>query len=185
MEKINIFQKELEFIEDTKIQEITKNLIRQLPDYFFEVAASSTGKYHPQYALGFQGLIRHTQAAVRIANDLLQLETFRGLSKDKDYIIAALILHDGIKHGWENSKYSVANHPILASNFVINNIPPEEDTEPYRKIAELIETHMGQFNTDYKNGLEILKKPSTKAQSFVHLCDYLASRKYLEFIFEV
>ena len=46
-------------------------LIEMLPDYFFHEAASSTGKYHPKYALGDGGLLRHTKAAVRIAYELL------------------------------------------------------------------------------------------------------------------
>ena len=41
---------------------------------------------------------------------------------------------------------------------------------------------MGQWNTDrYKN--EIMPKPKKSIESFVHLCDYLASRKYLLFDF--
>ena len=46
-------------------------LIELLPNYFFEVPASSTGKYHPEFALGDGGLIRHTKVAVRIAYELL------------------------------------------------------------------------------------------------------------------
>ena len=84
MNKTEYFITELDFIDDPKIKEIAQNLIGQLPDYFFEVAASSTGKYHPNYALGKEGLIRHTKAAVRIANDLLRLEMFKGLLEKKD-----------------------------------------------------------------------------------------------------
>jgi hypothetical protein len=42
---------------------------------------------------------------------------------------------------------------------------------------------MGQWSTD-KAGEVILKKPANKRETFVHLCDYLASRKTLEFNFE-
>ena len=37
---------------------------------------------------------------------------------------------------------------------------------------------MGSWTTDY-NGVEVLEKPKTKYQNFVHMCDYLASRKCL------
>ena len=41
---------------------------------------------------------------------------------------------------------------------------------------------MGPWNTDY-SGTEILPKPHSKCQNFVHMCDYLASRKYLDMKF--
>ena len=50
-------------------------------------------------------------------------------------------------------------------------------------VAKAIESHMGPWNTDY-NGNEILPKPKTKYESFVHMCDYLASRKYLNIEFD-
>lgn len=189
MDKADVFLKELVYIENDDIRNETINLIRHLPDYFFEVAASSTGKYHPEYALGQGGLVRHTQAAVRIAAELLRLEMFKGLSEKKDIIIAALILHDGFKHGLEYQTYARADHPIIASSFVLNSVAlktlPEDKAKIYIDMAGLIASHMGQWNTDWKGGAEILPKPVTKEQSFVHLCDYLASRKFLEFKFEV
>jgi len=182
MDKADVFLKELVYIENDDIRNEVINLIRQLPDYFFEVAASSTGKYHPEYTLGEGGLVKHTQAAAKIANDLLHLEMFRGLAKDKDLIIAALILHDGWKHGVDYQQYAKAQHPIIAAERVKDY---SINKEIGAQIADLIITHMGQWNTDWKTNEEILPKPENKAQSFVHLCDYLASRKYLEVKFEV
>ena len=49
----------------------------------------------------------------------------------------------------------------------------EEDAKFY---SDAIKTHMGNWITDY-NGNEVLEKPKTKYQNFVHMCDYLASRK--------
>ena len=46
-----------------------------------------------------------------------------------------------------------------------------------------IASHMGQWSTDYKTGREILPKPKTAAQKYVHMADYLASRKFLIFDF--
>lgn len=42
---------------------------------------------------------------------------------------------------------------------------------------------MGPWTTDYQ-GNEILEKPKTKYQNFVHMCDYLASRKAILFNFD-
>lgn len=54
-----------------------------------------------------------------------------------------------------------------------------------RNYSKNIETHMGRWTKDYKSSREVLQKPSTGMQNFVHQCDYLASRKCLEFNFDV
>ena len=46
-------------------------------------------------------------------------------------------------------------------------------------VCDAIITHMGPWTTDY-NGNEVLQKPKDKYQRFVHMCDYLASRKFLD-----
>ena len=105
---------------------------------------------------------------------------------EKDIIIAALILHDGLKHGLNNSKYTVAKHPLIMCEFIANNddlIDEMNDQNMLNLLLNCIATHMGQWNTDYKTKKEILEKPKTNIQKFVHLCDYLASRKCIEIIF--
>lgn len=42
---------------------------------------------------------------------------------------------------------------------------------------------MGPFTKNYK-GEETLKKPKDKYQRFVHMCDYLSSKKFLDIKFE-
>lgn len=186
MNKVKVFEKELDWIENENIKEFCTKAIAGLPDYFFEVAASSTGKYHPEYALGNGGLVRHTKAALYIAKDLLTLEMFSKKfdSDTKDLIITAIILHDGKKHGDSYSKYTVVDHPVLVAEYVreVNDSIHLLDNEQLKKLFEMIVSHMGQWNTDrYKN--EIMPKPTKSCESFVHLCDYLASRKYLLFDF--
>ena len=69
--KKDIFKTEINYIRNPEYQKNAEVLIELLPDYFFEVPASSTGKYHPKFASGEGGLVRHTKAAVRIAHELL------------------------------------------------------------------------------------------------------------------
>ena len=45
-----------------------------------------------------------------------------------------------------------------------------------REISKLVATHMGQWNTNSKSKV-VLPLPETAEQKFVHMCDYLASRK--------
>ena len=83
-DKIKIFQREIGYIKSDRYRENIKKLISWLPDYFFEVPASSTGKYHPKYALGEGGLVRHTKAAVRIAYELLNDESIGYQFKEEE-----------------------------------------------------------------------------------------------------
>ena len=64
MNKHEVFEKELEWIADSNVRDFVSTALDQVPDYFFTMAASTTGKYHPTYALGEGGLARHTKAAV-------------------------------------------------------------------------------------------------------------------------
>ena len=58
-EKIVLLEQELNYIKDANIKLFASKVVEILPSYFFTIAASSTGKYHPQYALGEGGLLRH------------------------------------------------------------------------------------------------------------------------------
>ena len=69
-DKQKAFAREIGYIKDSNLKEDANTLVGLLPDYFFEVDASSTGKYHPKYAAGSMGLARHVKAAVNIAYNL-------------------------------------------------------------------------------------------------------------------
>lgn len=186
MNKSLVFEKEFNYIKNPKYVENVKIIIDLLPDYFFKVAASSTGKYHPSFSLGEGGLVRHTKAAVRIANELLENNSlFNGFTRnEKDLLICSLLIHDGLKHGKENSEYTVFDHPLQISRFVRENKDKLTlNEEEINFICSAVETHMGEWTRDYK-GNEILQKPTTKYQKFVHMCDFLSSRKFLDIKFE-
>ena len=72
-EKTDIFKNEIENIKNETIKKSCIDILESAPDYFFEIPASSTGKYHPQYALGSGGLIRHTKAVVRFVIHLCNI----------------------------------------------------------------------------------------------------------------
>lgn len=181
------FQTELKYITDNRLRKSSLILIDELPDYFFKVAASSTGKYHPAFSLGDGGLLRHTKVAVKIAKSLLEDPIFgdKYTKEEKDLMIIALMFHDGIKHGFVEDKYVKSDHPLLAVEFIEKNKTKTEFTDQeVMFICDCIKSHMGPWNTDYLTGEEILPKPHTKFQNFVHMCDYLASRKFLDVKFK-
>lgn len=186
MEKASVFYNELAWIEDEKKRAFAERVLNALPDYFYEVAASSTGKYHPEYALGEGGLVRHTKAAVAIAQDLLGLEMYGRYSKaEHDNILVTLLLHDGMKHGKDGGKYTVFSHPLDIVDFLRSNDAWKEylSEKDFDQICNGLASHMGQWNTDRRSSV-ILPKPSSPFEKFVHQCDYLASRRYLEVMFD-
>ena len=179
MNKEEMFLDELELIKDEDLSESLLKIIEMLPEYWFKEPASSTGKYHPEYALGDGGLLRHSKAAMRIGYELLSNPCIgdKYTSREKDLMLMSLLVHDGLKLGIPQEKYTRFDHPIIMGKFIIDNYKEigitKEDAE---FMDNVIKTHMGPWTTDY-NGNEVLEKPKNKYQSFVHMCDYLASRK--------
>ena len=183
MNKIKYFIEEINYIKDKNNKEDIEYLINLLPEYFFKIPASSTGKYHPKFASTEHGLVKHTKVAVRIAFDLFQLnDTFT--DKEKDLIIMALIMHDGLKKGLVEQEYTCFDHPLLVSELILKNANNlKMDIDSVRKMCSMIESHMGRWNTN-KYSKVVLPIPSDKCGRFVHMCDYLASRSYLDIKFD-
>lgn len=177
-----MFKNELELIKSDRIKNACIKIVGLLPEYWFTVAAASTGKYHPEYAQGEGGLLRHSKAAMRIGYELLSDPCIgdKYTSDEKDLMLIALLVHDGLKLGNPKEKYTRFDHPILVANYLEENKDElkELTIEEIRFMGDAIKTHMGPWTTDY-NGNEVLERPKTKYQNFVHMCDYLASRKCL------
>ena len=181
MNKKEIFYDEINYIKDESLRKSLGELIELLPDYFFKEPAASTGKYHPSYAQGEGGLLRHTKAAVRIGYELLQDLSIgkKYTSREKDLMLMALLLHDGFKKGLVEERYTRFDHPLIASKVILDNASKVGlSSEDAKFISDAIKTHMGDYTVDY-NGNEVLEKPHSKYQNFVHMCDFLASRKCL------
>lgn len=156
-----------------------------LPDYFYEIPASSSGKYHPSFSLGEGGLVRHVKVAMRILEEMFRDEAF-GKYDDytKDLIRMALILHYGFKSGMTNSGHTCREHPVIMSKFILDNKDKLSISEEDAKfVSSLIITHMGPWNED-KAGNVIMPVPKTREELLVHLCDYMASRNFLNVYFE-
>ena len=182
MNKADVFKKELSYIKNEKYVDCAKNMIELLPDYFFSIPASSTGKYHPGFAQGDGGLVRHTKVAVRMCYELANNNSIGHSFKsdEKDLMLIALIMHDGVKSGIPKEKYTRVDHPLLAAKLIRDNkdkIGLSDDEIDF--VCSVIETHMGEWNTDF-NGNEVLPVPKNKYQRFVHMCDFLASKKFIE-----
>ncbi len=178
------FRKEIFYIKSPIIRRIVSDGVQNIPKYFFTIPASSSGKFHPQYALGNGGLYRHVQAVIIIANELFRMDRFKFSQTQKDLIIGSIILHDGWKQGATESGWTEFEHPTIAARELWKSVATYDLFDKYYlfQICLNIASHMGQWNKDEKTGRRLLP-PITKMQKFVHLCDYIASRKQLELTF--
>ncbi len=175
--KSDIFAVELAQIKDPKIKASATTIVELLPDYYFHEPASSTGKYHPSFSLGERGLVRHVKVAVKYATDLFNIYKFD--QETKDLIVFALIIHDGIKKGIPESRYMKFDHPLLIGAFVKENADKLELTEEQvDRIVKMTASHMGKWNTNEYEPNIVLPLPKTVEEKFVHMCDYLSSRKF-------
>lgn len=182
-----VFKMVLETFENEDIREFAERFLDTIPQYFYEVGASSTGKYHPKYALGNLGLARHTLALCKIMNHLFSIDCIKEKfnSRERDLMRVAGMAHDTRKSGtqeeYENSKWTKFNHPLLAAEVIrgLDGLPNEE----IEIMATAVESHMGQWNKDSRSSVT-LPTPKNKYQVLVHVCDYLASRKDIEVAFE-
>lgn len=165
----NIFKEEIEQIVNLDLREKVRDILDKVDERHEHEPASSTGKYHPQFAHGDGGLIRHTKAVVLIASELCN--TRPGINKDE--IIAAAILHDMHKYK-DGSFYTCHEHPYLMAL----------DAQPLgTTIANLIESHMGQWTKSNRSSIE-LPLPSNDSEWLLHYADYLASRTWLYLTFD-
>lgn len=176
-------------IVNEDIREFATVLMDSLPDYIWHVGASSTGKYHPAYSLGEMGLMRHQIAVVRFLNFFFELEQYNTqfTSREMDLMRVSGLIHDGRKSGeqadYERSKYTKFDHPIQMANVVRSYDGKYLNHNELEFIAHCIESHMGQWCNDKKSSV-VLEKPQDEYQKFVHLADYLASRKSLTMDFD-
>ena len=178
------FIQEIMKIHNEKLGLALLALTSRLPDYFWEIPASSTGKYHPQCDLGEGGLVRHSIMVATIADELVTSELFvEDTELNHDIARAAGLFHDCLKNGpvGEDGSYNEHTdfmHPVYASNFIAGGLSGEVDPEIVTAIADSIASHMGKWNTSkYAEGE--LKVPETPMQKLVHCADYTASRKWV------
>ena len=187
-EKIVLFQKEIDYLNVENFKEFVTQAVTLLPNYFFEVPASSSGKFHSALESGFGGLVYHTKAVAKVANYLVNLQQYKSQLNEveRDCVICAALLHDCLKHNWENKTgFSVHEHPVLAGEFVktderLDGILSDEIRV---MIGDAISSHSGEWTTN-KRSKTILPSPQNLVQELVHLSDYIASRSDIHILFD-
>ena len=135
--------------------------------------------------------MRHTIALLRFFNHLVYNSMYGNMftNREMDLLRVACLMHDTRKSGSDEEfavdKHTKFDHPILAAN-TVRSINTEYITDEEKEIiANAIESHMGQWNTDTHGKSNVtLPLPTNKYQKIVHLVDYLAAQKGVEVIFD-
>ena len=186
-EKIQLFVNEINDIEDEKLKTFTIKLLLGAPEYFYTIPASSSKKYHPPFTREEGGLIKHTRLAVFFA--LNQAEALNFSRHECDLLIISAIAHDILKQGSGKTKFTVFNHPKLASEYVMDmqsKYPKLISKKDAKIIADAVICHMGKYAHDkeYIKNNDPLPLPSSPFQQALHIGDLLASRiQILDFEF--
>ena len=176
MKKIEHFEKELNLIKDLSLRNLVAEYMENsVPDYFWEIGASSSGKYHPTFSQGIGGLVRHTKAVVMFAEELLRMSSYAYMKEEyKDYVIAACIIHDTAKYGvFEYSKEEYKNHAENAAE-AFKYYCLDKDYLPSEFLISAVAAHMGQWSTNKED------RPFTSIDRCVHMADYMASRSFID-----
>lgn len=178
MNKAIHFDREINLIGDEELRMAVKSYMDEcVADWFYEVGASASGKFHPKFSQGKGGLVRHTKAVVMFAEELLRLSSYAYMRMEyKDYVIAACIVHDTAKYGLtgDMDKTVYKDHAKNAAKLFENWCLTECDYRPSEFLLGAIRSHMGQWSTDRED------KPFTSVDRCVHEADYMASRSFID-----
>ena len=162
MNNIEQFKNELCCINRSDILTFCELALNQLPNNFLQTA-SSTEVESVQY---------NTQTTIGIALELFNCTTIYNFTElEHDIIIAALLLNNVYKQD------KIQNEYIITKNaFEIVTLLRTLDHNLHPEIFECICDCITQWHTTDN---EISQ--NTEMQKFVHLCDYLANNKRIEF----
>jgi len=169
--KIETFTTELNLISNVDIRNWVSACVAIIPDYIFEIPASSTGKYHPVWSLGKEGLVRHIKAVTHLIPRFSRQYSLDALHES--IATAAAILHDSLKYGFDFDYRYHKLHPYLPREF-FKDVPFSFDMAIREKILVAIESHMGNVDGAWCY-LPYVKPNVSRTQMVVHLADYTAA----------
>lgn len=175
MQFSDFYQIELGMIRNEELRNTIKYILDNLVDQDnFIKGASSTGRYHPKFALGNQGLVRHTRAMMKV---LSSMEPSRP-DFNWDDIYSACILHDCCKYS-NNEPHTNKDHADMAYKMILKFASTKDGLlkNKLQHIADLVRWHMGIFDTTNEN-IELLKMHVREDAWIIHYADTIVSRTW-------
>lgn len=157
-------------IDDFDIREFVKKTLDEVDPIHRTKPASSTGKYHPKYAAGEGGLIRHIKVTVRNVIELIRATP--AVESEKDELIAAAIIHDMWKYPeGRDHEFTAFDHPALGGQWCKDH--------GFDTIGRLVASHQGIWTTSRQMPGFENEQPRKFDEWLLHYSDLMASRAYL------
>lgn len=157
-------------IDDDEIRNFVKMTLDNVDPIHRIKPASSTGKYHPKYAAGEGGLIRHTKVVVRNIIELIRATP--AIECEKDELIAAAIIHDMWKYPeGRDHEFTAFDHPALGGQWCKDH--------GFDTIGRLVAAHQGIWTTSRQMPGFENEQPRKFDEWCLHFADLMASRAYL------
>ena len=184
-QKVAVFQPQLDRFETDEMRLYCMDMIKLMPDYIFEIASSTSGKFHNKTQCQMHGQVYHIVMFAEILNYLLALkcnqEKFKS-PQQRDAMRCVPYFHDALKCGTDGRMYTVHDHPMLAGTWV-RETKVEHDIEDKIKeaIARMCERHSGEWTTSKKSKV-VLPEPENEMEKMIHMCDILSSRNNIDML---
>ena len=183
MDKKAVFKELLDKFETEEVRLYCEDMIENIPDYIFTMPSSTSGKFHNATQCLPHGQIYHIIMFGTIMNYRLALKCNKEKFDNpvhRDAMRCVPIFHDAVKCGWNGSKFTVHDHPMLAGAWVRETkVEHDVDDETKELIARMCERHSGEW-TSSKRSKVVLPEPETEMEILVHECDILSSRSDID-----
>ena len=152
------------------------------------------------------GLVNHIKSVVAVCKTLMRNSTFNDIvikpireskeNADFEFMLetvysnaalAACIIHDCMKPDMTAEHRTRFDHPLLAAELFVESIDKyivrdnkNVELKLYKRLISLaVSSHMGQYNTSQYSDI-VLPTPQSGLDIYVHMCDYIASRRFID-----
>jgi len=178
---VNIMDDYFDLVEAIKNPDIKRFVYQgfdMMAEDFWMAPTSSSGKHHPPESnITPMGLMIHCIKSCEIAKLLIG---FFGVTEqiEKDIIIAAILLHDSYKGGWDRAwNGMIPEHGYIAASYLADiELEPEYIKN---KLLLAIETHMSRWARPFSSVTRFIFPENT--QLIVALSDMIASGRKISF----
>ena len=164
---------EINSIVNEELRNFVHLAVKKIPEKFYEIAASSTGKHHPEQSQGTGGLVRHVLAGLYFIRELCI--PYGATEQEQDCCIAAMILHDVGK--------AIAEPHDIVWTTELRWLAGKHSGWMVMEAINGVRWHMGPWSTgstmchNDEKGTKVFPNDFSRIEQIVHLADYAASRK--------
>lgn len=164
---------EINTITNEDLRNFVRIAFKKIPESFYDIAASSTGKHHPEQSNGQGGLVRHILAGLYFIREICI--PYGASDEEMDCCIAAMILHDV-------GKAIAEPHDIVWAT-ELRWLAGKTTSWMIAEAINGVRWHMGPWSTGStmchhdEKGSKKFPQDFSRIEQIVHLADYAASRK--------